>query len=114
MTTPTAAPGATRPAGRLHGRLALPSDKSIAHRALIVNALAGGPATVEVRAPGNDVLSTAACLRAHDRRVSSYPADTARSEAVSPLAALASGRPCRRNARPILEPYLSSDVTASR
>lgn len=64
MTTPTAAPGATRPAGRLHGRLALPSDKSIAHRALIVNALAGGPATVEVRAPGNDVLSTAACLRA--------------------------------------------------
>ena len=42
----------------------MPGDKSIAHRALIVNALAGGPATVEVRSPGADVLSTAACLRA--------------------------------------------------
>jgi 3-phosphoshikimate 1-carboxyvinyltransferase len=51
------------PATRLGGRLELPSDKSIAHRALIVNALSGGPAVVEVRSPGQDVLSTAACLR---------------------------------------------------
>jgi 3-phosphoshikimate 1-carboxyvinyltransferase len=42
----------------------MPSDKSIAHRALIINALSGGPAVVEVRSPGRDVLSTAACLRA--------------------------------------------------
>ena len=41
----------------------MPGDKSIAHRALIVNALSGGPATVTVRSPGRDVLSTAACLR---------------------------------------------------
>jgi 3-phosphoshikimate 1-carboxyvinyltransferase len=44
--------------------MAVPADKSIAHRALIVNALAGGPATVEARSPGQDVLSTVACLRA--------------------------------------------------
>jgi 3-phosphoshikimate 1-carboxyvinyltransferase len=59
----TAAPPAVRPASRLRGRLTLPGDKSIAHRALIVNALSGGPAFVSVRSPGRDVLSTAACLR---------------------------------------------------
>jgi 3-phosphoshikimate 1-carboxyvinyltransferase len=42
----------------------MPADKSIAHRALIVGALSGGPTTVEVRSPGDDVLSTVACLRA--------------------------------------------------
>lgn len=52
------------PAARLRGRLELPADKSIGHRAMIVNALAGGPATVRMRSPGRDVLSTAACLRA--------------------------------------------------
>lgn len=52
------------PASRLSGRLQVPSDKSIAHRALIVGALSGGPATVSVRSPGRDVLSTVTCLRA--------------------------------------------------
>lgn len=52
------------PAARLRGRLRLPADKSIAHRALIVGALSGGPTTVEIRSPGDDVLSTIACLRA--------------------------------------------------
>ena len=51
------------PAHRLRGRLAVPGDKSIAHRGLIVNALSGGPGLVEVRSPGADVQSTAACLR---------------------------------------------------
>ncbi|HEX2221133.1 MAG TPA: 3-phosphoshikimate 1-carboxyvinyltransferase [Candidatus Limnocylindria bacterium] len=59
-----AAPMAARPAPRLRGRVRPPGDKSIAHRALIVGALSGGPATVVVRSPGRDVLSTAACLRA--------------------------------------------------
>ena len=52
------------PAARLRGRLTLPADKSIAHRALIFGALSGGPTTVTMRAPGRDVLSTLACLRA--------------------------------------------------
>jgi 3-phosphoshikimate 1-carboxyvinyltransferase len=59
-----AAPAAIGPASRLRGRLELPSDKSISHRALIVNALSGGPATVTTRAPGRDLLSTVTCLRA--------------------------------------------------
>lgn len=58
------APGVLRPAVRLRGRLRLPGDKSIAHRALIINALSGGRATVELHAPGADVLSTVRCLRA--------------------------------------------------
>jgi 3-phosphoshikimate 1-carboxyvinyltransferase len=62
--TVAVAPASVRPATRLRGRLAVPGDKSIAHRALIVNALSGGPAVVDVRSPGADVLSTAACLRA--------------------------------------------------
>lgn len=49
-------------AGRLRGTLRLPSDKSIAHRALIANALANGEATVELRWPGADVLATADAL----------------------------------------------------
>ena len=61
--TSTAAPVAVTPAARLGGRLEVPSDKSIGHRALIVNALSGGPAVVEMRSPGRDVVSTAACLR---------------------------------------------------
>lgn len=51
------------PAPRLRGRLLMPADKSIAHRALIIGALSGGPATVTLRSPGRDVLSTVSCLR---------------------------------------------------
>jgi 3-phosphoshikimate 1-carboxyvinyltransferase len=57
-TTPTVVPAA-----RLRGRLTLPADKSIAHRALIFGALSGGPTTVTVRSAGRDVLSTLACLQ---------------------------------------------------
>ena len=63
MTARTQLAGTVRPAARLRGRLTLPADKSIAHRALIVNALSGGPAFVEARMPGDDVFSTAACLQ---------------------------------------------------
>lgn len=40
----------------------LPADKSIAHRALIMNAMAHGLATVRIHRPGEDVLSTIAAL----------------------------------------------------
>ena len=59
----SSAPPVVRPASRLRGRLALPGDKSIAHRGLIIGALSGGPATVTVRSPGQDVRSTATGLR---------------------------------------------------
>jgi 3-phosphoshikimate 1-carboxyvinyltransferase len=63
VTSTPATLAEVRPAARLRGRIRVPSDKSVAHRALIANALAGGPAAVTLRAPGFDVRSTAACLR---------------------------------------------------
>ena len=51
-------------AAALRGRLRLPSDKSVGHRALIFNALADAPATIVLRRPGADLWSTARCLRA--------------------------------------------------
>jgi 3-phosphoshikimate 1-carboxyvinyltransferase len=62
--TPASTAATITPAARLRGRLTMPADKSIAHRALIFGALSGGPATVGIRSPGRDVISTIECLRA--------------------------------------------------
>jgi 3-phosphoshikimate 1-carboxyvinyltransferase len=64
LATDPGAASLVRPAARLAGEVAVPADKSIAHRALIFSALAQGQATIELRAPGEDVLSTAAALEA--------------------------------------------------
>lgn len=50
-------------AGSLRGEIRLPSDKSIAHRALLFNAMASGSAEVTLSRPGADVLSTLEALR---------------------------------------------------
>ncbi len=49
---------------RLSGSLAVPGDKSVSHRSLILNAIANGAATITGLSDGADVRSTAACLRA--------------------------------------------------
>ena len=49
---------------RLRGEITPPGDKSISHRALILNGLAQGKAKIENLAPGDDIGSTIACLRA--------------------------------------------------
>lgn len=59
----TAAGMRVSPARRLRGRLEMPADKSIGHRALILGALSGGPTAIVMRSPGRDLLSTIACLR---------------------------------------------------
>lgn len=51
-----------RPA-ELAGRVVVPGDKSLSHRALILGALAGGPVDVAGLAASGDVRSTAAALR---------------------------------------------------
>lgn len=53
-----------RPGGPLRGRIRVPGDKSISHRALLFNALAHGRARVRGLLDSADVRSTAACLRA--------------------------------------------------
>ncbi len=53
-----------RPVGRLQGRTRAPGDKSISHRALMFGALALGETTISGLLEGEDVLATAAALRA--------------------------------------------------
>lgn len=51
------------PVKRLRGTIAVPGDKSISHRAAILNALADGEATVQNFLVGEDCLSTLRVLR---------------------------------------------------
>ncbi len=53
-----------RPAAPLSGRIAAPGDKSISHRALMFGALAIGETRVTGLLTGEDVLRTAAAMRA--------------------------------------------------
>jgi 3-phosphoshikimate 1-carboxyvinyltransferase len=56
-------------AGRLTGRVRVPGDKSISHRALIFGALASGRTQVSGLLEGADVLATAAALRAMGAKI---------------------------------------------
>jgi 3-phosphoshikimate 1-carboxyvinyltransferase len=49
---------------KLEGEVVLPGDKSISHRAVILNSLAEGKAQIDNFARGADCLSTVRCLRA--------------------------------------------------
>jgi 3-phosphoshikimate 1-carboxyvinyltransferase len=49
---------------RLDGEVIPPGDKSISHRAVILNSLAEGKARIDNFAPGADCLSTVRCLKA--------------------------------------------------
>ncbi|MFN9692246.1 MAG: 3-phosphoshikimate 1-carboxyvinyltransferase [Synechococcaceae cyanobacterium] len=52
------------PSQGLRGRVRVPGDKSISHRALLFGAIAQGETRIEGLLPAEDPLSTAACLRA--------------------------------------------------
>src|SRR5580658_4872860 len=52
------------PGRPLKGRIRAPGDKSISHRSLILGAMAGGVTTIEGLLEGDDVLRTAAAMRA--------------------------------------------------
>ena len=62
MTADTTVRTVSRPQ-TLRGELAVPGDKSISHRSLILNAMAHGTAHVTGLSNGEDVMSTLACLR---------------------------------------------------
>jgi 3-phosphoshikimate 1-carboxyvinyltransferase len=55
--------GPVRATGSLVGALRLAADKSVAHRALLFNAMAEGEAEVTLPRPGEDVLSMVGALR---------------------------------------------------
>ncbi len=52
------------PTGPLRGRIRVPGDKSISHRALMLSALAVGESRISGLLEGDDVLATAAAMRA--------------------------------------------------
>lgn len=54
---------AVAPARRVRGDLRVSGDKSVSHRALLLNAVGEGDAHVTNFSPGADCASTAACLR---------------------------------------------------
>jgi 3-phosphoshikimate 1-carboxyvinyltransferase len=60
---------ASRPAAALAGDIAVPGDKSISHRALMFGALAVGQTRINGLLEGEDVLRTAAAMRALGARV---------------------------------------------
>ena len=53
-----------RSSGPLAGKVRVPGDKSISHRALILGALAVGPTRISGLLEGQDVLNTAKAMRA--------------------------------------------------
>jgi cyclohexadieny/prephenate dehydrogenase / 3-phosphoshikimate 1-carboxyvinyltransferase len=64
-----------RPANAVHGKLTVPGDKSISHRALMFGAIATGTTHVDGFLAGEDCLSTLAALRALGVRIE-QPATT--------------------------------------
>ena len=100
-----------RPVARLKGRVRAPGDKSVSHRALMFGALALGETTVRGLLEGEDVLCTAAALRALGAEVvhEAGPDRGRRSgeSAASAWAAAASPPTCSISATPAPRPACS-------
>jgi len=64
MSSATPRPLAVSSRGPLKGRVTVPGDKSISHRSLMFSALAVGESRIEGLLEGEDVLATAAAMRA--------------------------------------------------
>ena len=60
------------PGGALSGRFAVPGDKSVSHRALILGALAEGETVISGLLESDDVLATVTALRAFGVRVDRF------------------------------------------
>ncbi|MCU0935400.1 MAG: 3-phosphoshikimate 1-carboxyvinyltransferase [Gammaproteobacteria bacterium] len=60
---------AVRPGGRLAGRLRVPGDKSISHRAIMLGSIADGVTRVEGFLEGEDSLATLAAFRSMGVRI---------------------------------------------
>ncbi len=69
MTSNTPQPATFKPSGALSGKISVPGDKSISHRALIFSALAVGKSRITGLLEGEDVLATADALRAMGARI---------------------------------------------
>ena len=73
MNSAALTPLTARRGGPIQGRVRVPGDKSISHRALILGALTVGRSTVAGLLEGDDVLHTAAAMRALGAQVERGP-----------------------------------------
>ena len=64
------------PAGSLRGRIRVPGDKSISHRALLFGALADGAGRISGFLPSGDCLATLSCLRELGVQIETHDATT--------------------------------------
>src|SRR5271155_3510234 len=69
MSTSQTTPLTARRGAALIGRVRVPGDKSISHRALILGALAVGTTRISGLLEGEDVLNTGQAMRALGARV---------------------------------------------
>ncbi|MGC8787229.1 MAG: 3-phosphoshikimate 1-carboxyvinyltransferase, partial [Anaerolineae bacterium] len=65
-----------RPSGSLRGRIGVPGDKSISHRALLLGAVATGTSRVENFLPATDCLATLRAVRALGVKVEEHTRTT--------------------------------------
>ena len=73
MTDQNASPRSFSASVPLKGRIAIPGDKSISHRSLMLSALAVGESRVTGLLEGHDVLATAAAMRAMGATIERRP-----------------------------------------
>lgn len=73
MTDQNARPRSFSASAPLKGRIAIPGDKSISHRSLMLSALAVGESRVTGLLEGHDVLATAAAMRAMGATIERRP-----------------------------------------
>jgi 3-phosphoshikimate 1-carboxyvinyltransferase len=74
------------PPRRLRGEVRLPGDKSITHRAFVLNAIALGSAIVRNPSRGEDCLSTLHCLRSLGATIDADDMEAVRIEGRGPAA----------------------------
>jgi 3-phosphoshikimate 1-carboxyvinyltransferase len=87
-----------QPGGPLRGRVCVPGDKSISHRALLLGALAEGTSQVSGFLPSGDCLATLACLRALGVEIETHDATlTVRGRGLRGLRAPAAPLNCVRS-----------------
>ncbi len=66
----------------LHGRIRVPGDKSISHRALMLGAIAQGETEIQGLLLGEDPRSTASCFQAMGAEISELNTDLVRVKGI--------------------------------
>ncbi|MFZ5862778.1 MAG: 3-phosphoshikimate 1-carboxyvinyltransferase [Nitrospirota bacterium] len=75
MKTAAAKAAVVKPGGALQGRIEVPGDKSITHRAIMLGGLARGETLIRGYLPADDCLRTVAAMRALGRVIDTVDSD---------------------------------------